>query len=116
MGKELKVLMMGGQRVGKSSALAAIMDAFTNGSASSVFRAKDTTVLQKVGREQQTSVSQRLLDSMEWLKRNEGKIILTDSGRTNIRWDYSLELRLNNTTDTMKMTFTDVNGEWFELN
>ncbi|WP_293739787.1 hypothetical protein [uncultured Parabacteroides sp.] len=116
MGKELKVLMMGGQRVGKSSALAAIMDAFTNGSASSVFRAKDTTVLQKVGREQQTSVSQRLLDSMEWLKRNEGKIILTDSGRTNIRWDYSLELRLNNTNDTMKMTFTDVNGEWFELN
>lgn len=107
---------MGGQRVGKSSALAAIMDAFTNGSALSVFRAKDTTVLQKVEGEQQTSVNQRLRDSMEWLKRNEGKIILADSGRTNIRWDYSLELTLNNTNDTMKMTFTDVNGEWFELN
>lgn len=56
---------MGGQHVGKSSALAAIMDAFTNGSASSVFTAKDTTVLQKVEGEKQTSVSQRLLDSME---------------------------------------------------
>lgn len=116
MGKELKVLMMGGQRVGKSSALAAIMNAFTCGCAASLFKAKDTTILQKIDGERQASVEQCLKDAKDWLCQNEGRIVLSDSGKTNIRWDYTLELTLNDTNDMMRLTFTDINGEWFELN
>ena len=43
----LKVLMMGGQRVGKSSALAAIMDAFLSGAEKDILTANDTTTLAK---------------------------------------------------------------------
>ena len=37
MAEGLKVLMMGGKRVGKSSALAAVMDAFITGESSKFF-------------------------------------------------------------------------------
>ena len=54
MAEGLKVLMMGGQRVGKSSALAAIMDAFISGAEKDILTAKDSTTLTKIEGEKQT--------------------------------------------------------------
>lgn len=34
--------------------------------------------------------------------------------KTNIKWDYKLELALAGSSDSMEITFTDVNGEFFE--
>lgn len=114
MADGLKVLMMGGQRVGKSSALAAIMDSFVNGCGKDLFSAKDVTVLSKVEGVKQASISSKLAEVKEMLLKNAGKTIIVNSGKTNIKWDYKLELSLTGSNDSMTITFTDVNGEYFE--
>ena len=110
----LKVLMMGGQRVGKSSALAAIMDAFLSGAEKDILTANDTTTLAKVDGEKQTSSGSKLQEVKDMLRGNVGKTILVNSGKTNKKWDYNLELTLTGTNESMTITFTDVNGEFFE--
>ena len=114
MAEGLKVLMMGGKRVGKSSALAAVMNAFITGESSKFFNAKDTTVLSKIDGEKQVSIKSKLFDIKEMLSKYAGKTILVDSGSTNKKWDYTLELTLPDTHDSMEITFTDINGEFFE--
>lgn len=110
----LKVLMMGGQRVGKSSALAAIMDAFLSGAEKDIITANDTTTLAKVDGEKQASISSKLQEVKAMLRENVGRTILVNSGKTNKKWDYHLELTLVGTNESMNITFTDVNGEFFE--
>lgn len=110
----LKVLMMGGQRVGKSSALAAIMDAFINGAEKDILTAKDVTDLANVDGEKQVSLDSKLLEVKEMLQKYVGKTIIVNSGKTNKKWDYNLEFTLTGTNDSMMITFTDVNGEFFE--
>lgn len=114
MAEGLKVLMMGGQRVGKSSALAAIMDAFITGAEKDILTGKDTTVLAKVDGEKQASIASKLREVKDMLSENSGKTIIVNSGKTNKKWDYHLELTLTGTTDSMDITFTDVNGEFFD--
>lgn len=105
---------MGGQRVGKSSALAAIMDSFISGAEKDILTANDTTTLAKVDGERQTSISSKLQEVKDMLNKNAGKTIIVNSGKTNKKWDYDLELTLADTNDSMSITFTDVNGEFFE--
>jgi hypothetical protein len=114
MAKGIKVLMMGGKRVGKSSALAAVMDSFVNGCGKDLFSARDVTALSKVDGVKQTSISSKLKDVKDMLQQNVCKTIIVDSGKTNIKWDYKLELSLTGSNDSMTITFTDVNGEFFE--
>lgn len=114
MGKELKVLMMGGQRVGKSSALAAIMDSFINGPVSSLLIAEDITEFETTDGVQQISIKKRLKDLKTKLSKSVGKTILMDSGKTFNKWDYTLQLSVPRTSKRMKITFTDINGEFFE--
>ena len=114
MAQGLKVLMMGGQRVGKSSALAAIMDAFISGAEKDILSAKDSTTLIKVDGEKQASIESKLQEVKGMLRDNSGKTIIVNSGKTNKKWDYNLELTLAGTNDSMNITFTDVNGEFFD--
>ncbi len=114
MGKGLKVLMMGGQRVGKSSALAAVMDAFMKAPINTLLQARDSTELVKNGNEKQESISQKLYDIKYCLSRNNGKTILVDSGKTSTIWNYKLELSLTDSNKKMEILFTDVNGEFYE--
>lgn len=114
MAKELKVLMMGGKRVGKSSALAAIMEAFIDGLVSSMLTATDKTMLEKKEGVKQTSIPAKLQEVKTMLQRNAGKIVLADSGRTEIKWDYKLKLNIPGKSETMTIVFTDINGEFFE--
>lgn len=110
----LKVLMMGGQRVGKSSALAAIMNAFLTGAEKDILTAKDTTILAKIDGERQASIGSKLQEVKDMLNGNAGKTIIVNSGKTSKKWDYNLNLTLAGTSDSMSITFTDVNGEFFE--
>lgn len=114
MGKELKVLMMGGQRVGKSSALAAIMESFISGSVNTLLTAKDVTVLAKIDGERQSSIEEKLTQIKLMLESNYGNTILVDSGKTSIKWDYQLKLSIPDSSDCMTIRFTDVNGEFYE--
>lgn len=106
--------MMGGQRVGKSSALAAIMDTFINGCGKDLFSAQDVTVLSKVEGVKQASITSKLSEVKEMLQQNVGKTVIVNSGKTNIKWDYILKLSIADSSDSMTITFTDVNGEFFE--
>ncbi len=111
---ELKVLMMGGQRVGKSSALAAIMDSFINGAVRDIITAVDDTSLEKIDGVRQASIKSKLQEIQHLLQGNAKRTILVDSGKTNIKWDYKLSLRVPGTRKSMDIIFTDVNGEFFE--
>lgn len=112
MGKELKVLMLGGARVGKSSALAAIMDSFISGDISSLLTASDETHLVKKDGEKQASINSKLQDIKSMLSEYNGKIKLVDSGQTNNIWDYRLDFFVPGSGDTMSIVFTDINGEF----
>lgn len=114
MSKVLKVLMMGGQRVGKSSALAAIMDAFIKAPINTLLQAKDATELARNENEKQESISHKLHDIKSSLLTNNGKTILVDSGKTSTIWNYKLELSLPDSNKKMEILFTDVNGEFYE--
>lgn len=114
MAEGIKILMMGGQRVGKSSALAAVMDAFVNGKGKDVFSAGDVTTLATVGGKSQESITSKLAQAKAMLQSNVGKVVMVDYGKTSIKWDYTLELTLAGKSDSMKLTFTDINGEFFE--
>lgn len=114
MGKELKVLMMGGQRVGKSSALAAIMNSFINGPVSFLLTAEDITEFETTDGVKQVSIKKKLKDLKAMLSESVGKTILMDSGKTFNKWDYTLQLSIPHTSKRMKITFTDINGEFFE--
>ncbi len=106
--------MMGGQRTGKSSALAAIMNAFTNGSIREILTAKDVTNLSIGDGEQQQSINSKLKEITTLLKENSGRTILVNSGKTQTIWHYKLDLIVPGSNDSMHLTFTDVNGEYFE--
>lgn len=114
MGKELKVLMMGGARVGKSSALAAIMDSFVHGEISRFLTASDKTHLVEKNGKKQTSIEGKLQDVKTMIANNKGRTILVDSGKTSDQWDYKLDISIPGSYDNMSMLITDVNGEFFE--
>lgn len=114
MSKELKVLMMGGQRVGKSSALAAIIESFTTGEMCRVLKAKDTTVLEENDGVKQASIASKLHDIRQVLQNYTGKTILVDSGKTSNYQNYQLELSIPDSFGKMTIHFTDINGEFFE--
>lgn len=113
MGKQLKVLMLGGQRTGKSSALAAIMDSFLHGKASEILTIKDKTVLAKQEGVKQKSIASRLKDTRTFLQKNAGKVVMADSGKTDFIWHYQLKLDVPGSTDSLSIIFTDVNGEFY---
>ena len=114
MAEGLKVLMMGGQRVGKSSALAALMDAFMKAPINTLLQAKDTTELAKNDNEQQESINLKLSEIKSFLRKNKGKTVLVDSCKTSTIWHYKLELSLPDSNKRMEILFTDVNGEFYE--
>lgn len=114
MGKGLKVLMMGGQRCGKSSVLAAIIDAFMKPPINAIMQARDTTVLDKSGQEKQETITAKLAEIKETLVKYRGKTILVNSGKTSKIWHYKVALSIPDNMNEMEILFTDVNGEFYE--
>ena len=114
MGKGLKVLMMGGQRCGKSSALAAIIDAFMKPPINALLQARDTTVLDKSGQEKQETITAKLAEIKDTLVKHQGRTILVNSGKTSKIWHYKVALSIPDNMNEMEILFTDVNGEFYE--
>lgn len=108
MKRSLKVLMMGGQRVGKSSALAAIIDAFTKAPMNTLLAAEDVTP------DASEPIAKKLKSIRSCLKNNCGKVVLVDSGKTSAISNYTLQLSVPGNRNKMTILFTDVNGEFYE--
>ena len=62
MAEPLKVLMMGGRRCGKTSALASLFDEMSNGKVKNYFTVTDSTVLETKGFEKQDSLGSKTLE------------------------------------------------------
>ena len=111
MADVLKVLMMGGQRAGKTSMLAGLIETMTKGMVKELIEVHNVT--------SQEETNRKLAKSIESLKyhliTSYGKTFLIDDNKTTAFDDYVLEFRIPNTDSFMKIVFTDANGEFYDM-
>lgn len=114
--KPLKVIMMGGRRCGKTSALASLFDQMTNGPVREYFTVADRTVLETKGLEVQDSLNDKTLElqNMFEANRDNSNIFLVDKAPTSYFWLYKLHLQIPGTHREMDIEFRDSAGEFFE--
>ena len=116
MAEPLKVLMMGGRRCGKTSALASLFEQMINGEVKNYFTVSDRTKLETKGFERQDSLGDKILELQNMIETNRGNsnIFLVDKGPTNNFWLYNLHLRIPGKSREMDIEFRDSAGEFFE--
>lgn len=116
MSEPLKVLMMGGRRCGKTSALASLFSQMINGDVKNYFTVADRTILETKGFESQDSLGDKTLELENMLETNKGNsnIFLVDKGPTSNFWLYNLHLQIPGKRREMDIEFRDSAGEFFE--
>lgn len=111
MADVLKVLMMGGQRAGKTSMLAGLIETMTHGKVKDIIDVKNTT--------ESKPASSKLVKSIECLKWNllnsYGKTYLIDEGKSGEFEEFMLEIGIPNTDNKMSIQFSDVSGEYYDM-
>ena len=107
----LKVLMMGGQRAGKTSMLAGLIETMTHGKVKDIIDVKDIT--------ESKPASLKLIKSIECLKWNllssYGKTYLIDEEKSGEFEVFMLEISIPNTDNKMSIQFSDVSGEYYDM-
>lgn len=116
MPEPLKVIMMGGRRCGKTSALASLFEQMKNGPVRDYFTVADRTVLETKGFETQDSLNDKTLELQNMLEVNKdnSNIFLVDKNPTSNFWLYKLHLQIPGTHREMDIEFRDSAGEFFE--
>lgn len=116
MAQPLKVIMMGGRRCGKTSALASLFEQMKNGPVKDYFTVADRTVLETKGFETQDSLNDKTLELQNMLEQNKenSNIFLVDKNPTSNFWLYKLHLQIPGTHREMDIEFRDSAGEFFE--
>ena len=116
MVQPLKVIMMGGRRCGKTSALASLFEQMKNGPVKEYFTVADRTVLETKGFEIQDSLNDKTLELQNMLEVNKenSNIFLVDKKPTSNFWLYKLHLQIPGTHREMDIEFRDSAGEFFE--
>ena len=106
---EIKILMLGARRAGKTSLLAAIADTFKEESL------KQHLIIEEVATNNgaRCTLSDKINSLKEFMKDFEGKIVLNDEDATNTFHDYVIKVCLPGMSGEMRMTFTDANGEFY---
>ena len=111
----LKVLMMGGRRCGKTSALASLFDQMINGATNQFLTVSDRTdnSQNKDGESIDTLHNKKyeLLHLFQNLSNNK---FVVDSGLTKHFWDYKLKVQIPGTSRSMYIDFRDIPGEYCE--
>lgn len=116
MSDPLRVIMMGGRRCGKTSALASLFEEMKNGPVKDYFTVSDRTVLETKGFEVQDSLNDKTLELQNMLEtnKNNSNIFLVDKNPTSNFWLYKLHLQIPGTHREMDIEFRDSAGEFFE--
>lgn len=116
MSEPLRVIMMGGRRCGKTSALASLFEEMKNGPVKDFFTVSDRTVLETKGFEVQDSLNDKTLELQNMLEtnKNNSNIFLVDKNPTSNFWLYKLHLQIPGTHREMDIEFRDSAGEFFE--
>lgn len=115
----LKVLMMGGRRCGKTSALASLFDQMKNTrEINELLTVADKTILEtKVVdgiEEKQEGLHVKKLELQSFMQTYRPADFLVDKGPTRSYWNYKMQIALAGTNKTMLMEFRDSAGEFFD--
>lgn len=118
MSQPLKVLMMGGRRCGKTSALASLFEQTKNGPVNDYFTVSDRTLLETKNFDRQESLSDKTLELTNMLETNKdnSNVFLVDQAPTMNSWLYKLHLQIPGKRREMDIEFRDSAGEFFESN
>ena len=110
----LRVLMMGGYRCGKTSALASLFDQTIHGSIKEHFTISDTTKVQERDGERIESLCNKRLEIINYIERGEHNTFLADQASTQNFWDYKLKVQVPETNRKMEIIFRDSPGSFFD--
>lgn len=111
---DLKVLMMGGRRCGKTSALASLFDQMIHGATNEVLTVADQTVLETKENEKQDALTNKRLELEHFIAKGKNNTFLVDKGPTSHYWDYKLQVQIPGTNKRMDIIFRDSAGEFFD--
>lgn len=118
--KKLKVLMVGGRRCGKTTALASMYDQIAHGPIKNIFTLRDSTIYEKNKInlddrfEDQETLESKLLELQYYLEKPPTGTFLVDSSPTRCVWTYGLGLKIPGTKKEMSMEFLDCPGEFYQ--
>lgn len=110
----LKVLMMGGRRCGKTSALASLFDQMIHGKTNEFLTVCDRTVLETKDGERQDSLLSKRLELEQFINNGRNNTFLADKNPTMNYWTYILQLQIPGTNKRMEIEFRDSAGEFFD--
>lgn len=110
MSEQLKVLMMGGRRAGKTSLLAGLVESMVNGPVKDLVSVRDVTPYI----DSNESLHAKIDNLKSNIQTKGDTIFLVDDSSTGVVTNYELELYIPGTNQKMSILFTDLNGEYFE--
>lgn len=116
----LKVLMMGGRRCGKTSALASMFEQMIHGATNEYLTVSNDTILEtKIDpgtkeEEVQDSLINKKLELTHFIDRGGNNTFLVDAGPTRNHWDYKLRIQIPGTNKSTQLMFKDCAGEFFD--
>ena len=109
----LKVLMVGGRRCGKTSALAVMFDQMIKGKTNNFFTVSDATVYETKEGVTQDTLTSKTTELKLFLEKPTTNTFLVDSSPNIHDWKYTCKLTLPGTSKRLEIEYTDVPGEWF---
>ena len=112
--RALKVLMMGGERSGKTSVLAGVFDAFINGSLSTFLSITDITQYETREGKKVDSLVEKTHELVDLISSSFNKTILIDEHRTSSFVDYEVLIGNKRSKNNLSILFTDANGEFYQ--
>lgn len=112
--RALKVLMMGGERSGKTSVLAGVFDAFINGSLSTFLSITDITQYETREGKKVDSLVEKTYELVNLISSSFNKTILIDEHRTSSFVDYEVLIGNKRSKNNLSILFTDANGEFYQ--
>lgn len=116
----LKVLMMGGRRCGKTSALASLFDQMINGATNDYLTVADDTDPNQRNDdgtekgERIETLNNKKIELKHFIGKATNNTFLVDAGPTKEYWDYTLRIQIPGTSRSTRLHFRDANGEFFE--
>lgn len=117
MADKLKVLMLGGRRCGKTSALSTMFGSIINGVINQYLTLADETILEtKIndeGKEEvQDALGSKSSELKHLLEKGDSATFIVDQNPTGCWWFYTLKLQEPGTNREMYIEFSDVPGEF----
>ena len=110
----LRVLMMGGRRCGKTSALTSMFYQAINGDLNEIFTLNNATTHQQKDKEVIDLLENKRLELQNFIAKGKNRIFLADQNPTMNFWDYTLRLQIPGTGRDMEVVFRDSAGEVFD--